>query len=160
MASYTFISNVTVAPESTFGTLGLSSGKPPVLTPFMMCMALSVWFVNIIPEDRQCYEDTDQLVLPYICLERGSTLTYSSSKSSSIVAISFISIFFVLMIFLTFLIICSYDTGRRRVGQIWLHVVVCLLLSWVGVIYILTSPYRTPSTCIGLHWSWLCGSFT
>lgn len=101
----------------------------------MICMALSVWFVNSIPEDRQFYEDTDQRVLRDIGSEPGATSTCSSSQSSSVVAVIFSAIFIVLIIVLTILIVCMCKTGRFRVIQIWLHVAVFLLLAWVGGIY-------------------------
>lgn len=115
----------------------------------MICMALSVWFVNSIPEARQCYEDKDQRVLPDIDLEPGAASTSSSSQNNNTIAILFIAVFVILIVVLTFLIVWLYKTGRSRVIQIWLRAAVFLVLAYVGGIYIFDF---TRSHCIDMDW--------
>lgn len=130
----------------------LSNAIRRVLVPVMICMCLSIWFVNSLgsnqgnPKSCRKSQEDRKIELGY---EPGVSSTSSSTETSTLFSILFIAIFVVLIVVFTFFMVWLYKSGRQRIIQIWLNVAVFLVLAYVGGIYIFDF---CRSHCIDLDW--------
>lgn len=115
-----------------------------VLIPVMLCMSLSVWFVNSLGDIDSCKPAERKLeditLFPDVL---------TSSSSTSLYAGIFIGVFVVLVVVFTFFMVWLYKSGRRNVIQIWLMVSVFLILSYAGGVYLFDF---CRSHCINIDW--------
>lgn len=118
-----------------------------VLTPVMICMALSVWFVHSLGDPDKCAIRQDYE--SFIESSNASKSTPGASSMSSTMAIIFIVIFLVLMIAFTFLVVWLYKNGRVRVIQYWLYAAVFVIFGYVGGLY--TYDFCR-SRCVNIDW--------
>lgn len=118
-----------------------------VLTPVMICMALSIWFVHSLGDPDKCASRQN-----YGSFGGSSDAAVSPSGSpsmSSTVAIAFIVIFLVLMVAFTFLVVWLYKTGRLRIIKYWLYAAVFVIFGYVGGLY--TYDFFR-SRCLNIDW--------
>lgn len=118
-----------------------------VLTPVMICMALSVWFVHSLGDPDKCAIRQD-----YQSFEESATASDSASGSPSMsrnMAIAFIAIFLVLMVAFTFLVVWLYKTGRVMYIKYWLYAAVFVVFGYVGGLY--TYDFCR-SRCVNIDW--------
>lgn len=118
-----------------------------VLTPVMICMALSVWFVHSLGDPDKCAIRQD-----YQSFGESATTSDSTSGSqsmSSTMAIAFIVIFLVLMVAFTFLVVWLYKTGRVTYIKYWLYAAVFVVFGYVGGLY--TYDFCR-SRCVNIDW--------
>lgn len=126
-----------------------------VLTPVMICMALSVWFVHGLGDPKRCKDIEPRRLsdIPLLQSEESSNNTPSTTTHSSLWAGIFIGVFALLMVIFTFLIVWLYKSGRTRIIQGWILSSVLIIFSYVGGLYIFDF---CRSHCINLDWISLC----
>lgn len=120
-----------------------------VLIPVMICMILSVWFVNSIGDPDKCREGQERPKILPIDPAQSVAESVTQTEYPALLAGIFIAVFIVLMITFTFLIVWLYKSGKRIIIQGWLMVAVFLIFSYVGGLYIFDF---CRSHCIKLDW--------
>ncbi|CDF35977.1 unnamed protein product [Chondrus crispus] len=132
-----------------------SLGISRVLTPVMICMALSVWFVQSLGDPKSCKRLGNGRKIAAIALSPvdDSNSSENDSQYSSRMAGIFIAIFIVLMVVFTFLLVWLYKTGRSKYIVVWLMVAVFLIFAYVGGLYIFDF---CRSRCINMDWITIC----
>ena len=123
-----------------------------VVLPVMVCMALSVWFVHSLGDSGKCKQAQTSksglklaLTLNDDKNEADSPQVVYSTKWAAI----FVSIFVVLIVVCTFLIVFLYKTGRERFIKAWLVLAVFVILAYIGGVYIFDF---CRSHCLDLDW--------
>lgn len=120
-----------------------------VLTPVMICMALSVWFVNSIGDAEKCRRSLSRPSLeplkPYVL----NSTAPESNEFSPKYAIIFIAVFVFLMIIFTFFMVWLYKTNRQGIIKIWLILAVFVVFAYVGGLYIFDF---CRSRCVKIDW--------
>lgn len=127
-----------------------------VITPVMICMALSVWFVQSLGDAKNCKRLGNGRKIGEISLSPagpGSNSPGNDAQYSALMAGIFIAIFVVLMVAFTFLLVWLYRTGRSKYIIAWLMIAVFLIFAYVGGLYIFDF---CRSRCINMDWITLC----
>lgn len=125
----------------------VSNAISRVLTPVMICMALSVWLVHSLGDPNKCPSRQDSEGVGSSSANPGTNM--DSSNIAVGLAVGFICIFVVLMVVFTFLVVWLYKSGRQKIIQGWLMLAVFVIFAYVGGLYIYDF---CRSRCINVDW--------